>query len=188
MARRLFTTAFMILIPCLAASCSAHRAARLGGISAGTGDVAFRLVWTGTSDLDLYVQDPAGNCVFFANRKSKTGAILDVDCNGGSDQICERPVENVFWPTHTAPPGTYTYWVQANSLVLTEGPVPFELQLLRGDRIVWHREGSIQAQGETVGPFAYPFSTEKAATPFATGGQPPCSFYVTSRDDARPWQ
>jgi hypothetical protein len=178
--------AFMILIACLAASCSGHRQAghpgNRGPISAGTGDVAFRLVWTGTSDLDLYVQDPAGNCVFFANRKSDTGAILDIDCNGGTDQICEVPVENVYWPARTAPAGTYTYWVQANSMVLTEGPVPFELQLLRGDRIVWRRTGSIRAQEERFGPFAYPFSTNQAATPVETGVQPPCSFYATIRE------
>ncbi len=118
MTRRLFA-AFAILIPCLTAACSTHR-------QAGTGDVAFRLVWNGTSDLDLYVQDPAGNCVFFGRKQSDTGAILDVDCNGGSNQICEHPVENVYWPKSTAPAGTYTYWIETNSLVLTEGPVPFE--------------------------------------------------------------
>lgn len=170
MTRRLFA-ASMILIPCLTA-CSSHR-------QTGTGDVAFRLVWDGMSDLDLYVQDPAGNCVFFGRKQSETGAILDVDCNGGSDQICEHPVENVYWPKSTAPAGTYTYWIETNSLVLTEGPVPFELQLLEGERIVWRREGSIRAQKETFGPFAYAFATGKGGTPVESGTKPPCSIYVT---------
>ena len=180
MSRRLFV-ALMILMGCLTTACSSHR-------QAGTGDVAFRLVWDGTSDLDLYVQDPAGNCVFFGRKQSETGAILDVDCNGGSDQICENPVENVYWPKSTAPAGTYTYWVETNSLVLTEGPVPFELQLLEGERVVWRRGGSIQAQRETFGPFAYAFAAGKGgkggkggdrARPVESATKPPCSIYVT---------
>lgn len=163
--------AFVILLPCLTA-CSAHR-------QVGTGDVAFRLVWNGTSDLDLYVQDPVGNCVFFGRKQSDTGAILDVDCNGGSDQICAHPVENVYWPKSTAPAGTYTYWVEANSLVLTEGPVPFELQLLNGEEIVWRREGEIRVQRQTFGPFAYGFAKGKEARPVQASEKPPCSVYVT---------
>jgi hypothetical protein len=186
MARRPFAV-LMILIACLTVSCSGRRqartAARTGPISAGTGDVAFRLVWSGTSDLDLYVQDTAGNCVFFANKTSSTGAILDVDCNGGTDLICESPVENVYWPPGTAPAGTYTYWVRANSLVLTEGPVAFELQLLRGDQIVWRRSGSIQTQEDMFGPFAYAFSMSQATTtPLETGGPPPPCSYIPARE------
>jgi hypothetical protein len=171
MTRRLFAAslASIILIACLTASCSGHR-------QAGTGDVAFRLVWDGTSDLDLYVQDPAGNCVFFGRKQSDTGAILDVDCN---DQICEHPVENMYWPRSTAPAGTYTYWIEANSLVLTEGPVPFELQLLEGERIVWRRGGEIRGQRQAFGPFAYAFATGREVTPVQTAEKPPCSIYVT---------
>lgn len=171
MAKRFFAVS-ILLITGLTASCSANR-------QAGTGDVAFRLVWNGNSDLDLYVQDPAGNCVFFARKQSGTGAILDVDCNGGSDQICEHPVENVYWPTHTAPAGTYTYWVETNALVLTEAPVPFELQLLQGERIVWRRQGEIRVQGQGFGPFVYSFAAGQSATPVEARQKPLCSVYAT---------
>ena len=174
---------FALLIASLTVACSAHRPAATGGAEPGTGDIAFRLLWQGTSDLDLYVYDPAGNCVFFANPKSATGAILDIDCNGASDRVCESPIENVYWPASTAPAGTYTYWIQANSMVLTEGPVAFELQLLRGDRIVWSRKGSIQEQQGKVGPFAYPFSAAKAGTPVETTEQPACSVYRYLTED-----
>lgn len=168
--------AFALLIASLTLACSAHRQAA-PGVEPGTGDIAFRLLWQGSSDLDLYVTDPAGSCVFFANPKSDSGAILDIDCNGGSDKMCEQPIENVFWPTSTAPAGTYTYWIYANSMVLSEGPVPFELQLLRGDRIVWSRKGEIQKSRASVGPFAYPFAAGKAAAPIEVAEQPRCSVY-----------
>ena len=174
---------FALLIASLTVACSAHRPAATGGVEPGTGDIAFRLLWQGTSDLDLYVYDPAGNCVFFANPKSATGAILDIDCNGATDRVCESPIENVYWPASTAPAGTYTYWIQANSMVLTEGPVAFELQLLRGDRIVWSREGTIQEQQGKFGPFAYPFSAEKAGTPVQVAEQPACSVYRLLAED-----
>jgi hypothetical protein len=125
--------------------------------------------------------------VFFGRKQSDTGAILDIDCNGGSDQICAHPVENVYWPKSTAPAGTYTYWIEANSLVLTEGPVPFELQLLEGERIVWRKGGSIQAQRETFGPFAYAIATGKDGNrgiPVKTGEKPPCSIYMTLQEEA----
>jgi hypothetical protein len=174
---------FAALIACFAFACSGHRPPATGGVEPGTGDIAFRLLWEGTSDLDLYVHDPAGNCVFFANPQSQTGAILDVDCNGASDRVCERPVENVYWPAHTAPDGTYTYWIQANSMVLTEGPVPFELQLLRGDRIVWSRTGEIREQQGKFGPFAYPFSAGKSASPVEAAEQPACTVYRFLSED-----
>jgi len=50
----LFLSLSLGLSTCLA--CSAHR-------EAGTRDIAFRLVWDGQSDLDLYVEDPAGTCI-----------------------------------------------------------------------------------------------------------------------------
>ena len=86
---------FVVLIACFALACSGHRPAATGGVEPGTGDIAFRLLWQGNSDLDLYVTDPAGSCVFFAKPKSESGAILDIDCNGGSDKMCEQPIENV---------------------------------------------------------------------------------------------
>ncbi len=177
---------FALLIASLTFACTANRPPATGGPEPGTGDIAFRLLWQGTSDLDLYVYDPAGNCVFFANPKSETGAILDIDCNGATDRVCESPIENVYWPASTAPAGTYTYWIQANSMVLTEGPVPFELQLLRGDRIVWTRTGEIREQRGSVGPFAYAFSAGKSATPVETAEQPACTVYrFLSEEEAR---
>jgi hypothetical protein len=146
----------LVLSTCLA--CSAHR-------EAGTGDVAFRLVWDGQSDLDLYVEDPAGSCIFFAQRSSPAGGVLDVDCNGASDHVCEHPVENVYWPAGTAPAGTYLYWLEAHSLIPAEAPLHFELQLLRGPQVTWRHAGTLQTTDKIAGPFQIDFAAGRAFVP-----------------------
>lgn len=145
-------------IACLGLSCSANR-------RAGTGDVAFRLVWDGVSDLDLFVEDPAGGCIYFAHPSSDAGGILDVDCNAATQ--CAHPIENVYWPAGSAPAGTYTYWIYANSLLGSEAPLPFEVQVLRGPAVVWRHKGTIQEVGGKFGPLDYEFSRERQAEPVA---------------------
>jgi hypothetical protein len=149
---------FLSLGLCLA--CSGHR-------QAGTGDIAFRLVWDGQSDLDLFVEDPAGTCIFYGHRDSATGGLLDVDCNGASDRVCESPVENVYWPAGTAPAGTYTYWLEAHSVIPAEAPLSYELQLLRGAGVTWRHTGELQKTAQIIGPFQVDFATGRMMAPLA---------------------
>src|SRR4029077_12655508 len=137
-------------------SCAVHR-------RAGTGDVAFRLLWDGVSDLDLFVEDPAGGCIYFAHPGSDAGGILDIDCNSGTQ--CAHPIENVYWPAGSAPEGTYTYWIYANSLLGSETPLPFEVQVLRGPTVALRHQGTIQEVGGKFGPLDYEFSRERNAAP-----------------------
>ena len=175
---------FALLIASLSIACSAHRPAAMGGPEPGTGDIAFRLLWQCVSDLDLYVLGPEGTCVFYGNPQSQTGAILDIDCNGASDRVCEHPVENVYWATNTAPAGTYTYWIRANSIALNETPVLFDLQLLRGERVVWSRKGSFLEPQGSFGPFVYSFSAGKSAMPTEAAELPACTVYrILSGDE-----
>ena len=76
----------------------------------GDGDISFRLIWTGSADLDLYVVSPRGERVDFTMRSVGSGGTLDVDCNVRNNQ-CPAPMENVFWPRHMAPQGEYRYAV-----------------------------------------------------------------------------
>jgi hypothetical protein len=148
-----------LVVLLLLAGCSANRP------QAGTGDVAFRLVWEGISDLDLAVQDPSGECVAFISRHSKSGGVLDVDCNGGTGLLCERPIENVYWPANTAPAGDYRFWVRAHSLIPAESPLAFRLQLLRGKSVFWLHQGSLDKSDESYGPFVYTLPSGKVAGP-----------------------
>lgn len=56
------------------------------------------LAWHNNDDLDLSLNDPLHNHVYFNNRRSATGATLDIDMNGmdGIDPN-RRPVENIFF-------------------------------------------------------------------------------------------
>lgn len=140
-------------------ACSAHP-------RAGTGDVAFRLTWRGISDLDLVVVDPNDNCIFYGNRQPASGGILDVDCNAGAVP-CERPIENVYWPSASAPAGTYKVWVHAHSLLPAEAPLEYELQVLRGDRAIFETTGAFRDHDELHGPFRHTYPG-RAETELAT--------------------
>lgn len=66
----------------------------------GTGDIQATLRWNNLNDLDLHVTDPSGNEIFFGNKSSPTGGLLDVDNNAGCDEsMSDRPVENIYWPS-----------------------------------------------------------------------------------------
>lgn len=125
------------------------------GVQPGTGDIAFRLQWTTGADLDLYVQEPNGNVLYFANPASPSGGRLDVDSNAACSNLRTNPVENVFWPTGTAPRGTYVYWVQHFGC----GPAsPFTLQVLRGvgGAVAATQSGNLNPGGQSQ-RFSYQF-------------------------------
>jgi hypothetical protein len=117
---------------------------------AGVGDLAFRLQWEGAADLDLMVIEPSGHKIWYGDRRSPTGGVLDVDCN--FQTTCPNPVENIFWAKGTAPAGSYRYEV---SLADTHGaalPVRFTVSVLHGRRVVKTDEGLVRELGDTWGP------------------------------------
>jgi hypothetical protein len=75
-------------------------------IRVGTGDVQVSIAWSGASDVDLHVFDPAGEEIFYDNKQSASGGLLDLDSNAACS-IDGRNAENVVWPTAGAPHGTY---------------------------------------------------------------------------------
>ncbi|MEM1250833.1 MAG: hypothetical protein AAGI69_00275 [Cyanobacteria bacterium P01_H01_bin.21] len=76
-----------------------------------TGDVQVTLRWNTNDDLDLIVVDPDGNIVDFGSPTSPSGGQLDVDANGFCQTQSFAPVENIFWPTGSAPDGEYLAYV-----------------------------------------------------------------------------
>ncbi|MDF9794974.1 hypothetical protein OKW21_000237 [Catalinimonas alkaloidigena] len=76
------------------------------------GNPQFNLQFTNPEsvDLDLYVEDPNGEIIYYGNVFTNSGGQLDVDCLCGD---CPNgPNENIFWPMDgNAPSGTYRYWV-----------------------------------------------------------------------------
>lgn len=160
----------LTLLAALFAGCSGHHRPAL---KPGTGDVAFRLSWEGLSDLDLKVQDPAGECISYVFRKAPSGGVLDIDCNGSYESTCDRPIENIFWPKSQAPAGEYLVWVEAHSIVPGGSRLPFRLQLLHGKEVFWSTEGALEVNEGVFGPFLYRFPGDKAATSFPGPVYPP---------------
>lgn len=82
-------------------------------IRVGTGDVQISVAWTGASDVDLHVYDPAGDHVYFANKAVASGGQLDLDSNAACT-IDGKNNENIVWPVNGAPAGEYQvfldYW------------------------------------------------------------------------------
>jgi hypothetical protein len=74
-------------------------------VGVGTGDVQVSVSWDVDSDVDLYVIDPAGEEIYFANKVADSGGELDLDSNADCFIDGVRN-ENITW--EQAPPGTYT--------------------------------------------------------------------------------
>lgn len=70
------------------------------------GDPRFNLHFDGSVDFDFYVKDPSGETISYSNSMSASGGILDLDCI-----CCPDGFENIYWPSGSAPSGTYEYWV-----------------------------------------------------------------------------
>lgn len=158
------STCVLFILVLLATACATTKP--------GTGDISFRLRWDGSADLDLHVTDPAGRHI---GTEMRIGAvdledarrqaeeqlrlreasadvpegILDIDCNADPERMCKRPIENIFWPTGTAPRGTYTVWVHHFQNVTGDGPVPFTLEIRRGERVVRTIRGTVDRDAPT---------------------------------------
>jgi hypothetical protein len=71
-----------------------ERVKRAGGNV--TGELCCRLAWHNFDDLDLHLLEPTGGHIFFGNKRSPHGGMLDVDMNAGFGHTRE-PVENIFY-------------------------------------------------------------------------------------------
>jgi uncharacterized protein YfaP (DUF2135 family) len=84
------------------------------------------LMWEGPADLDLHVQCPNGQRIYFG-APSACGAELDVDMNAGG-RNSNQPVENVVWPGQPAA-GTYRVQVDYFDYSSRRTPVPFRVRI-----------------------------------------------------------
>jgi hypothetical protein len=114
----------------------------------GTGDVQVTLVWQNRADLDLYVTDPSGEIVYYGNDTSASGGQLDRDANYPCGQVTSPAAENVFWPTGSAPSGTYTAEVGYTSDCGVEGTTTFRLVIQVAGRVVEEITATVEPGGE----------------------------------------
>jgi hypothetical protein len=73
-------------------------------LKVGTGEVQVSISWDVDSDVDLHVEDPSGDEVYWRDDEVASGGKLDLDSNADCDLDHKRN-ENITW--QTAPPGKY---------------------------------------------------------------------------------
>lgn len=125
----------------------------------GTGDVQATIRWTTADDVDIAVVDPAGQRIFYQNRRVASGGQLDVDANADCDagSRMANPVENVFWPTGRSPNGRYVVEVNLYKPCVTPPrAVAFSLRLLIKGQ-TFNYDGTVSPQTPTI---RFPFNVQ----------------------------
>lgn len=99
-------------------------------------EIRCSLIWEGGTDLDIHCITPAGQHIYYANKRDTTGGWLDVDANGGHITSYE-PVENIRWASN-APTGYYRFYVH-NYMERGSGVTPFKVELeVNGKIYMYH--------------------------------------------------
>lgn len=117
-----------------------------------TGALRVTLVWGTDDDLDLYVTEPEGELIYYANKHSTNGGSLHGDDNA---EICganAEPggVESVAWPS-TPPHGTYSVMVKAYRRCAGTDPVPYTVTVFV-DEVQVHQESGTVPGGDAAPP------------------------------------
>ncbi len=131
---------------------------RLEIIAVKGGDVQVNVNWDSPADVDLYVQDPGGEVIYWSAKTSSSGGVLDLDSN-----LACRPGtsnENIYWPEGGAPAGEYVVAVDLYDACGVPEPTSFRLTILLAGEVHAVVDGTL-AQGQErqrgeVARFAWP--------------------------------
>ncbi len=93
--------------------------------TAGTsGQIQVSLNWDAAADLDLHVETPDGEDIYYGNDIGATGGMLDLDSNAGCS-LDRVDNENITWGTAIPGAGEYTVRVDLWSACSVTAPMPF---------------------------------------------------------------
>ena len=99
-----------------------------------SGDVHILLKWNNYNDLDLHCVDPSGVEIYFNNKSSPTGGILEIDMNADEFSRNSNPIENIYWPTGRAPEGTYSVYLVYYDMHDTVDETSYIIEVKYGNR------------------------------------------------------
>lgn len=120
-----------------------------------TGQIQITAAWNGPSDVDLHVIDPLGDHIYYGDRESSSGGVLDHDANAGCS-VQPPTVENVYWSTPTPPRGTYQVRVHAYNMCGAY-QTPVTLSIAVGGRVIGTYQYTLTRQGDE---FVVPFTVQ----------------------------
>ena len=140
----------LVVIAMLTLTSSCKKDDEVERLKGQDGNPRFNLVFDNHEnvDLDLYVQTPSGEIIYYSNYYADGGE-LDVDCYCES---CEQgPNENIFWENGTAPSGVYKYWVEYFDYCDSPGASSsFTVRVIRNGVVLEKRTGRLSSGSSQV--------------------------------------
>ena len=130
-------------------SATAQHVVSVNRVASTSGALQASLNWTHPVDLDLHVETPSGQDIYWANRNGSEGGLLDLDSNAGCG-IDNVNNENIVWVNTDPVPGQYVVRVDLWSACGEPGPFPFVVTLVIDGEFQTH-EGTFLASEEDGG-------------------------------------
>lgn len=83
----------------------------VSGECVAEGEPRFTLTWNNDDDIDLHVEDPCGNEIYYGNKTATCeGFIGTLDVDDGAGSPATGGPENIYWEEGSAPKGEYRIW------------------------------------------------------------------------------
>ena len=124
----------------------------LGGC---VGEITVTLSWKTYDDLDLHLQEPDGTTIFYGNKRSRNGGVLDIDMNAGGRKS-SNPIENICYK-NTPPSGKYKIMVHFYKRKTEIDRIPYMVYVKVGNSIKsFKAEHSNQNDMHFIYEFNYP--------------------------------
>ncbi|MEO0562050.1 MAG: PPC domain-containing protein, partial [Chloroflexota bacterium] len=119
-----------------------------GAISLEAGVLTATANWSGDDDLNLFVREPSGRILSWANPTPSDGGVLQVDSNTNCETISAQPVEHIYWSPTTPPEdGDYEVWAWYQQTCGGEDPLDFAVTIAQptapGDEPLMTADGTL---------------------------------------------
>lgn len=102
-----------------------------------TGEISATLGWDSLHDLDIGIETPSGEIIWWKRKTGAQGGTLNVDSNADPGTRTRTPVENISWPVDATGPGRYRMLVRLHDIDpqdLKIDPVPYTANIKINDQ------------------------------------------------------
>ena len=87
------------------------------------------LSWDSEDDLDLHIQDPKGETIYYLNRNSEIGGRLDLDANSHAEHLYINPIETISWKNGSLIEGEYSIFVDLYKKRSNLMKIPYQITI-----------------------------------------------------------